>query len=184
MKLSVWGNDATSWRNTLICGWFCSLRDRFACQSYLEFLGWSSTSVLEYDRDLPWFSFRTRQHFAYCDPSPLFQMRAFVGFNDGILSSFGSFLRGIRGSNRVESYYRREPGVEEENKSAAHFDPKFYRLTSSLFFVFGLILFGLGRWNTDHGDWPINKVLVIMAIGGCMVTTFIVVFGVYCRQNA
>jgi hypothetical protein len=126
---------------------------------------------------------------SYAD-DPFFIRRIFPRKINHNSSAF-AFHVGIGGLfSRISSFLvcavhqGRESSVNEQNKSAEHFNSKFYRLASLCLLALGLLLFGWGWWNTDHGEIPIWRVLLLMAIGGCMVSISILVFGLHCCQNS
>src|SRR5205823_4628272 len=111
------------------------------------------------------FGFVAGRNIVYRNPSSLVKMHrllclfpATLGFYCGIPSSISSFLVG-------GIHHGSESSVDSKNNKARYLDPKFYRVASVLFFLFGTFLIGWGWWDAHYGNRAVWKGIAVAFIG-------------------
>src|ERR1039458_8323799 len=160
---------------------FCGPQ-QFHDDESMRFEGWSVASVVKSKWDNKW-AIHVSPYLSFkssFDPSPFGYFKLFNGgcrLQGSSISRLFSSIGSLLGS---APYQDSEKSVDEENNNSGNFNPKFYCLASLLFFLFGLFLAGWGWWNADHGDRPVWEVLALLGIGGGVMGTSILVFGVSC----
>ncbi len=113
----------------------------------------------------------------------LCRLRIFKGIQV-IGGSDRSAFRSIGGFLTRTPYQNCEKSIDEENQGSGDFNSEFYCLASFLLFLVGFFFAGWGWWNADHGERSVDGVLACLGIGGCLMGTSVLVFGLYCCQNA
>jgi polyferredoxin len=78
----------------------------------------------------------------------------------------------------------RESSINKKQEQASYLHPKRYAFASFFFFLAGAVLIGRGWWNANYGEGAVWKGMALVGAGGIIVIASVLMFGLYCCQNA